>query len=354
MDATLTAEEFNEPPEEVHWMVRGAFQVLVFALIFTQAMLAYAVLRDWIWAAIPLALVVSHLMHGTLIGLHEASHGLLRKNRRFNDFDGVVIGVLSLMSFTLYRVIHQTHHAYLASERDFEFWPLSQPSTARWKRCLAAFAELNLGLFYGPYLFLRAFFGPNTPVRSRRMRRRVWTELGLLVVSWTVVIGAVAFFGLWKYFLWMYLGPAFLAANLQSWRKYIEHVGMTGDTVNGSTRSIIASTWVGKLVSFTLLHEPFHGVHHMKAGLSHAELPLHADKLQPKNPGELPPFPSYRHAFIDLMHKLADPRVGPQWQGIQPMDYSSSLTQRDSVELGLHSAVGRMSTSQLDGISPRQ
>ena len=66
----------------------------------------------------PLVLVVSHLMHGTLIGLHEAAHGLLRKNRRFNEFDGIIIGMFSLMSFSLYRVVHQTHHAYLATERD--------------------------------------------------------------------------------------------------------------------------------------------------------------------------------------------------------------------------------------------
>ena len=134
-------------------------------------------------------------MHGSLSGLHEGRHGLLRKKRRFNDFDGVVIGVLSLMSFTLYRVIHQTHHAYLASERDFEFWPLSQPTTSRWKRCLAVFAELNLGLFYGPFLFLRAFFMPTTPVRSTRMRRRVWAELVLAVVTLPLVIDAAAFFG---------------------------------------------------------------------------------------------------------------------------------------------------------------
>lgn len=319
------AENFSEL-HEPHWVVRGAFQMLVFALVATEALLAFTVHRGWIWAAVLLVLVASHLMHGTLIGLHEAAHGLLRKNRRFNEFDGIVIGTLSLMSFSLYRVIHQTHHAYLASERDYEFWPLSQPSTARWKRCLAAFAELNLGLFYGPFLFLRAFFGPASPVRSKRMRRRVWAELVLLVAAWALVIAAVAFFGLWKYFLWMYLGPAVLAANLQSWRKYIEHVGMTGNTVNGSTRSIVANTWVGKLVSFTLLHEPFHGVHHQKAGLPHAELPLHADKLQPKNPGELPPFPSYRYAFIDLIQKLSDPRVGPQWQTVEAMGW-----QRDSL-----------------------
>ncbi len=304
-------EEMSEMP---HWAVRGAFQLLVFALLFAEIALAFTVQRGWIWLAVPLALVVSHLMHGTLIGLHEAAHGLLRKNRRFNEFDGLVIGTLSLMSFSLYRVVHQTHHAYLATERDCEFWPLSRTDIPRWKRCVAAFFELNFGLFYSPFAFLRVFFLSPSPVRSKRVRRRVWAELALTVVTWTLVLWAVATFGLWKYFIWLYLAPAILAANLQSWRKYIEHVGMTGDTVNGSTRSIVAKSWLGRLVAFTLLHEPFHGVHHQRAGLPHSVLPQHVEKLQPKNPGERLPYPSYRNALIELMRCLADPRVGPQWR----------------------------------------
>ena len=173
-------------------------------------MLALTVHRGLIWLAVPLVLVVSHLMHGTLIGLHEAAHGLLRKNRRFNEFDGVVIGTLSLMSFSLYRVVHQTHHAYLATERDYEFWPLSQTTMPRWKRCLAAFFELNFGLFYGPFVFLRAFFCSPSPVRSKRVRRRIWAELALTVVIWTLILWTIAAFGLWKYFIWMYLVPAVL------------------------------------------------------------------------------------------------------------------------------------------------
>lgn len=315
MSETSTNEDFREM-HEPHWVLRGAFQLLVFGLVFTELMLAVTVQRGLIWLAVPLLLVVSHLMHGTLIGLHEAAHGLLRKNRRFNEFDGLVIGTLSLMSFSLYRVVHQTHHAYLATERDYEFWPLSHTTTPRWRRCLAAFIELNFGFFYTPFLFLRAFFRSPSPVRSRRVRRRVWAELALTVVIWTLILWAIATFGLWKYFIWMYLAPAVLAANLQSWRKYIEHVGMTGDTVNGSTRSIVAKSWMGRLVAFTLLHEPFHGVHHQQAGLPHSVLPRHVEKLQPKKPGERAPYPGYRYAFVELMRCLADPRVGPQWQTI--------------------------------------
>src|SRR5436853_6058376 len=104
----------------------------------------------------------------------------------------------------------------------------------RWKRRLAAFLELNFGLFYSPFVFLRAFLCSRSAVRSKRVRRRIWAELILQVVVWSLILWTIGTFGLWKYFLWMHLAPALLAANLQSWRKYIEHVGMTGDTVNSS------------------------------------------------------------------------------------------------------------------------
>ncbi len=156
MKAVSITDEFSEA-HEPHWVLKSAFQLLVFGLVFTEVMLALAVRHHFIWVAVLLVIVTAHLMHGTLIGLHEAAHGLLRNNRNFNEFDGVVIGTLSLMSFSLYRVVHQTHHAYLATERDYEFWPLSRPTVPRWKRCLAAFCELNLGLFFTSFVFLRAF-----------------------------------------------------------------------------------------------------------------------------------------------------------------------------------------------------
>ena len=145
------------------------------------------------------------------------------------------------------------------------------------------------------------------------MRRRIWAEYALAATFWTTVLIVVARFDAWKYFLCLYFLPAFFAANLQSWRKYIEHVGMTGATINGCTRSIVAPTLMGRLGSFTLLHEPFHGVHHRHAGLPHAELPGRADVLQPSAPGERPPFRSYSHALIDLLRNLPDPKVGGQW-----------------------------------------
>src|SRR5437762_4043018 len=291
-----------------------AFQTLVFSLAFTEVALCGVVWSGWLWLALPLVLVAAHLMHGLLIGFHEASHGLLRKSRRLNEFDGVIIGVFSFLPFSLYRVVHQMHHIHLATERDIELWPHVLPKAPRWARCGAALLALTVGLFYAPLIFLRTFVGRATIVRSHKVRRRIWAELALTVVVWTALIATIAFFGVWKYFLWMYLAPALIAANLQSWRKYIEHVGLTGNTVNSSTRSIVPKSWFGRVFAYTLLHEPYHGVHHENAGLPHRALPQFISVLTPKTPGELAPFMSYRRALPDLIRSLANPRVGSQWR----------------------------------------
>ncbi|MDB6075426.1 MAG: fatty acid desaturase, partial [Verrucomicrobiaceae bacterium] len=217
--AELTAE-----PHEPHWVSRSAFQIIVFALTFTNVAMIAALYHNNYWLAVPLALIASHFMHGLLIGFHEASHGMLRQNRTFNNFDGVLIGILSFMSFTLYRASHQTHHMHLATEKDEELWPFTDTKSPRWVRVFAAFLELNAGLFFTPYLFMRSFFRKDSPIRAKKVRRRIWNELLLMVLFWTTVVSVVAWFGLWKYLIWMHFIPGFIAGNLQSWRKYIEHV----------------------------------------------------------------------------------------------------------------------------------
>lgn len=311
MDTTAPVIEEIEGP---HWVTRAAFPILSVALLITEAGLGIALYHKSFWAAAILIAVVSHLMHAQLIGFHEASHGLLRKSRRLNDFDGLLIGIFSFMSFTLYRTAHQTHHMHLATERDEELWPFVLPGVSRGARVAFAILELSAGIIFTPFLFFRAFLRSNSPIRAPKVRRRIWNELALAAAVWAAIIAAVTWWEVWGYFLWMFLVPAFIAANLQSWRKYVEHVGMTGLTPNSATRSIVCHTWLGRLVAFTLLHEPYHGVHHQHAGVPHAELPHYASSLEPREPDDVPPFPSYRQAFLHLFRSLGNPRVGAQWR----------------------------------------
>ena len=314
MNTTQTAEHEVEP-HEPHWLSRSAFQIVVFLLFFTEIAL-WAVLQSGasLWFAVPLVLIAGHLMHGSSVAFHEASHGLLRRSRLVNEVDGLILGTLSFMSFSLYRAAHQMHHMHLSTERDEELWPFIHPDKPRWLRILAAFLELTMGLFFLPLLFLRIFLRAGSPIRSRKVRRRIWKEYALMALVWTAIGFAVSHWHVGKYFLWMYALPAFLAGNLQSWRKYIEHVGLTGSTVNSSTRSIVARGLGGKLVAFTLLHEPYHGVHHLHMALPHAELPARASVLAPQTQAEMHPFANYRQALGHLLRSLADPRVGAQWR----------------------------------------
>lgn len=315
MTETPTAE-YEIETHEPHWISHIAFPILAVLLTITQVAIGFAVYHSNYWLAAPLVLISSHLMHGMLIGFHESTHGLLRKSRLINEIDGMLIGTLSLMSFSLYRAAHQLHHAYLASERDEELWPFVHPQMPRAARVAAAILELTMGFFFTPLLFVRTFLRQGSPIRNKKLRRRIWLEFALAAVVWTAVLTAIAVFDFWKYFLWLHLIPGWLAANMQSLRKYVEHVGLTGSTVNSSTRSIVAEGWMATFLNFTLLHEPYHGVHHWRSGLPHPELPRNADALEPKEDEERPPFRTFGAALYDLLINLGDPRVGAQWRGV--------------------------------------
>jgi fatty acid desaturase len=307
---TNVTEESPSSP----WPTKAAFALIAVGFFSTQGLLAFSIYKGWVWLVIPLVLLVSHFMHGYLIAFHEAAHGLLRKNKTLNEIDGIIMGTFSLTSFTLYRALHQKHHAHLATEKDIELWPFVDTSCPRWKRQLAAFLELNFGLFYTPYLFWRLFFSRSSPIRSPKVRTRIWLELALGLVVWGITFAMTITFNLWPFLLLNYVVPAFIAGNLQSWRKFIEHVGLSGHSARSATRSIIADTWAGKLVSLTLLHEPLHGIHHIKSSLPHSDLPTHVEWLEATEEGDTDPFPNYWSAFLDLLRCLPDPRVGRQWE----------------------------------------
>ncbi len=58
MNAAVTETEDFSKLHEPHWVLRSAFQLLVFGLLVTEALLALSVQRGWIWLAVLLALVV--------------------------------------------------------------------------------------------------------------------------------------------------------------------------------------------------------------------------------------------------------------------------------------------------------
>lgn len=308
IDTKSALREAHRP----HW--KGALTWLAFVALFflLEGALLFSLWYGPVWLTVLLIVPIAHLMHANLIAFHEAAHESLFPNRPANDAAGLFIGVFSFMSPNLYRCAHHTHHAWLATERDEELWPFVLPGTPRWARVLAAVLELTLGLFYTPALFLRAFLRPGSSVRGRALRRRIWAELVLIASIWTAVAVAASWWGLWTYVLVLYLAPAILAGDMQSLRKYIEHMGLAEHAPLGATRTVVPRTLTGRLVAFSLFNEPYHGVHHVYPRLPQDRLPEFVPTLLAE-PGDRPVFTSYWSALRLVFRSLRDPRVGPQW-----------------------------------------
>src|SRR5262245_2101385 len=126
------------------------------------AILFFIVEGVWFWRLLTggpewydfwLPLLAAHFMHAQLIAFHEAAHFNLILSRLLNEFMGLLCGTSAGLSLTGYRALHKWHHSSLGTPRDEELWPFTDPAMPRWRRCLAAFFELTLGVFYTPMLF---------------------------------------------------------------------------------------------------------------------------------------------------------------------------------------------------------
>src|SRR5947209_8291150 len=64
-----------------------------FAGIFflLEGLLLWVLLNGQLWAAIPLILLIAHMMHCHLLALHEAAHGSLCPNHWLNEGIGILV-----------------------------------------------------------------------------------------------------------------------------------------------------------------------------------------------------------------------------------------------------------------------
>jgi fatty acid desaturase len=146
--------------------------------------------------------------------------------------------------------------------------------------------------------------------------RRLVMEYIICLALWVAVFAAAIGFGVTTEFFVCYLVPAMLAGNLQSWRKFTEHVGLLGHDVPSTTRTVIDSSLFGRVLSASMLHIDLHGPHHLHAKIPHFRLPEAtpiAYEQELCDPISANVFPSYVAAMRAMIRTLLDPRVGAQW-----------------------------------------
>lgn len=257
-------------------------------------------------------LVMAHVGHINLFVFHESAHFLLHPNRLLNEANGILVGTFILIPLSVYRYVHGQHHVHLSSEKDVEFWPFVDTRTPRWFRRLAAVSELLFGFFHTPLVFFRGVLV--APKLSPALKRRIVAEYALGLAFWGTILSVTAWFGLWEYLLVGYVVPSMISGSQQTFRKFVEHMGLYGNTVDGLTRTIDDQNWLGKFISYTMLHGDIHGPHHLHPKIPQSRLPEALDHLVREGRlTEQSVYPNYWSATKAMFREIADPRIGPQW-----------------------------------------
>jgi fatty acid desaturase len=265
----------------------------------------------WWPLTVVLTLAASVCVNSTFLTMHESVHFLLSSNRRWNDIAGIVSGTVTLAPMSLFRVVHTSHHGMIGTDNDLEFWPYVNKSSKRWHRVLAALTELTVAPIYYMCMFTRALL---TGHMSPRARARCYRDVGIMTVALVVGLYFVAVNGWWAEFTIGYLIPLTLAANMQSWRRLTEHVGLYGDDPLSLTRTIIPTNPIERLYCRVMLNENYHAPHHKKATIKWTDLPAETMAIYEARPdlrGLF--FTTYLKAFPHMLKELGDPRIGAQW-----------------------------------------
>ena len=286
-------------------------------------LLHFAILGVGIWAwyagywpaAVVCWLVCAHLAHQKIVAFHEASHGTLNPRFLMNEFQGIMLGTAVFIPLSVYRAVHTQHHSRISTEKDLEFWPFVDTSVSLWHRRLAAFSELTFGIIHSPLVFLRGLWYVDR--LSKQQKVRIALEYAFMVAFWVALIAVCIHFGWLEMFLIGYGIQAWLAGNLQAINRYTEHMGLLGDSILTSTRTVVDPRLPADLISQSLLRIDYHGTHHRYAKIPYYYLPDATPLVYDGKVETVPVYSSYWRAFLDMCRTLKNPRIGAQWLRVQ-------------------------------------
>ncbi|MCP5083626.1 MAG: fatty acid desaturase family protein [Alphaproteobacteria bacterium] len=228
------------------------------------------------WIAYPFAvLVIGSRQRALATMTHEASHGTLAKNRRFNNIMGSYMsGYLIGMLFDAYKQSHvQSHHAQFGSEEN--------DADYRYMIDMGVYDECSQGR-YNWNILLKPLFLLNVPkylgflIRDRLLA--INSEEGAregirLLIFWAVLLIIIIQSGFFVEFLLYWVVPFLTAFQVLGW--YIElseHAPMMETKLDIHMSRNRNSHWFER--ALTGLHgESYHLAHHLWARVPFWKLP---------------------------------------------------------------------------------
>lgn len=255
-----------------------------------------------VWLAAALACFTASMMFCWTSALHEAAHQTLWQSPWLSVWSGRLLGTLMFTPYTAYREVHIRHHAYLNRPEDWELWPYSDPHASLGFRRAFVWFDLFCGVLAGPIIYGRMYFHPQSPIKSDEIRRAIRNEYWGIVAAWGAIWTYTTWTGQWAQHAQAVLLPMYLAALMQTGRKFTEHLGMASFDPLLGTRTVVPRKWLLRLSSFLNFDIFVHGPHHRHPRLIHTTLEEKLEQYRQENPAvAYPAFDRYWRATLDML-----------------------------------------------------
>jgi len=239
----------------------------------------------WTLAAAPLYFLAAASLHGISLFTHEAVHGTLSSNRRWNAILGALCAIPVLQNFSAYRVLHLRHHEHLGQEGD----PDHYPNYTRWNWMVFLMNWGRLLIGYPAYIVAIPILGFKQGSASER--RGIAAETLACAVFLFLLFRLPMFVAIHAWVI-----PMLIINTLVNIRGMSQHTLLEqhhGDTVRG-TRTILTNP----VTTFFMCNENYHLEHHLHPGVPWYHLPRVSRILRQELIARGAPFiPSY-FAFV--------------------------------------------------------
>lgn len=208
---------------------RSSFELLVTALpfvIFSAG--AYLSVGLGFWLGVMLVLPAAAFLLRLFMIQHDCGHGSFFANRRFDDWTGRVIGVLTLTPYDYWRRTHAAHHATAGNLDERGIGDIATLTVAEY-RALGRLGQLAYRLYRHPlvmfgigpaWLFV---FKQRLPFGMMRDGAGPWVS----TMATNAAILALAITLIWIFglvpFLAVYLPIVLLAGAAGIWLFYVQH-----------------------------------------------------------------------------------------------------------------------------------
>ncbi len=262
-----------------------------------------------------LQMVSGFLMLCLVSVFHDAAHGWLFRDHRFNVAVGRLFGTFMVLPYTGFRATHLLHHKDPLHPEDWELWPYCDPRTSPAFRRIFAWIDLFFGRLTSPVIYLRIFWSRRSPLKARTRRTIGW-EYAASLFFWMGVAAYVETYASWGGFVRVILIPQLLAGSLQALNRMGEHLGRAYGPGRENSRTVFATGPMERTLSALSLQSSHWGPHHDQPLVPAIDL----DEWYRKHPEGYPEvFTSYGAAIWDTLKAVAlNPDTGvlsPRYQG---------------------------------------